>query len=81
MKGGLDIMEFSEEVKIARAMLGISQEKLAKGLDLSFSTINRWENGHSKPNKLTKKAFRDYCVSNGIQIDNHIVEEKGIINV
>jgi len=30
----------------------ISQEKLAEKLGVSFSTVNRWLNGHSKPNKI-----------------------------
>jgi len=30
----------------------ITQEKLAEMLGVSFSTVNRWFNGHSKPNKI-----------------------------
>lgn len=32
----------------------ISQQKLADMLEVSFSTINRWLNGKSKPNKMQK---------------------------
>jgi len=30
----------------------ISQEQLAQKLDVAFSTVNRWLNGKSKPNKI-----------------------------
>jgi DNA-binding transcriptional regulator YiaG len=30
----------------------VSQEVLAKKLDVAFSTVNRWLNGKSKPNKI-----------------------------
>ena len=40
-------MSFAEKVKEARKQLNISQEKLAAKLGVSFSTVNRWEKGHS----------------------------------
>ena len=30
----------------------ISQEQLAERLDVAFSTVNRWLNGKSQPNKI-----------------------------
>ena len=30
----------------------IPQEKLAKDLEVAFSTVNRWFNGKSNPNKI-----------------------------
>jgi len=30
----------------------ISQEELAEKLDVAFSTVNRWLNNKSKPNKI-----------------------------
>ncbi|MBU2539545.1 helix-turn-helix domain-containing protein [Patescibacteria group bacterium] len=32
----------------------ISQESLAKKLGVAFSTVNRWLNGKTKPNKIQK---------------------------
>lgn len=61
-------MEFNELVKDARDKLGMSQEDLARVLNLSFATINRWENGKTHPNKLTKTVFLEFCVSKGIEI-------------
>ena len=30
----------------------ISQQKLAETLGVTFVTVNRWLNGHAKPNKI-----------------------------
>lgn len=32
----------------------ISQESLAKKLGVAYSTVNRWLNGKTKPNKIQK---------------------------
>ena len=44
----------------------MSQQALAKKLDVSFATINRWENGKSLPQKLTLYRFEKFCEENGI---------------
>lgn len=36
----------------ARQRLGLSQEKLAAKLGVSFQSVNRWENGKAKPLSL-----------------------------
>lgn len=59
-------MEFPEQVKFVRTKLNLSQMDLAKALNVSFATINRWENGKSKPNPLALKAFGDFCDSSFI---------------
>ena len=61
-------MNFSETVKIVRKQLGLSQQQLATALNLSFSTINRWENGHVVPSNIAQKAFISYCEDNFIDI-------------
>ena len=53
---------FAEIVKLVRQKLGLSQEELAQELGVSFSTINRWENGKTVPFKLARKQFEDFCV-------------------
>lgn len=42
-----------------RQTLGLTQEKLAQKLGVSFPTINRWENGRSKPSPLAMKQIKD----------------------
>ena len=40
------------ELKKLRQMRGWSQEDLARELGVSFATVNRWENGKTKPSRL-----------------------------
>ena len=63
-------MEFSRIVKIVREKTGMSQEDLARALNVSFATINRWENGKTHPNKLTQNVFYDFCRQQGLNIEN-----------
>ncbi|WP_146439935.1 helix-turn-helix domain-containing protein [Crateriforma conspicua] len=44
-------------VKSLRELLGLSQEKLAAKLGVTFSSVNRWENGHTKPSPLAMKQI------------------------
>ncbi|MBW4520407.1 MAG: helix-turn-helix domain-containing protein [Scytolyngbya sp. HA4215-MV1] len=48
----LDIADLIREL---RQQLGLSQEKLAAKLGVSFRTVNRWENGHAVPSSLALK--------------------------
>lgn len=56
-------MEFGSIVKRVRKELGLSQEQLARELSISFSTVNRWENGKSKPSQMAKELFFSFCTS------------------
>jgi transcriptional regulator with XRE-family HTH domain len=61
-------MTFGEKVKYARKKAFLSQEAMAKELGVSFSTLNRWENGKStEPNYAAQKAFHEFCVKNNIK--------------
>lgn len=44
-------------VKI-RKQLDLSQEQLARELGVSFTTVNRWEKGKTKPSPLATKALQ-----------------------
>jgi len=41
-----------KQLEIYRLKNKISQEELAKKLDVAFSTVNRWLNGKAKPSKI-----------------------------
>ncbi|MFC1799459.1 helix-turn-helix transcriptional regulator [Candidatus Eisenbacteria bacterium] len=49
MKKEMDLIEQLEEYRLKNRM---SQEKLARKLDVSFQTVNRWLNRLSKPSKI-----------------------------
>ena len=42
----------SEMIKKLRKQLGLTQEQFAAKLGVTFSTVNRWEAGRSKPSPL-----------------------------
>ena len=70
-----EIMEFRMIIKCVRHELGLSQEQLARELNISFSTINRWENGKSRPSPMAKELFYSFCASKNIDINSFMKGE------
>ncbi|MBU4122025.1 MAG: helix-turn-helix domain-containing protein, partial [Proteobacteria bacterium] len=50
--------DYPEHIKQLRAGLGLTQQSLAKALGVSFATVNRWENGQTKPSQLSWNQLR-----------------------
>ncbi|MBE9011254.1 helix-turn-helix transcriptional regulator [Pseudanabaenaceae cyanobacterium LEGE 13415] len=50
-----------------RQRLGISQEKLAAQLGVSFQTINRWENQRVKPSAMAEQLIKQRLLQMGEQ--------------
>ena len=46
-------------VREIRERTGLTQEKLAAALGVTFPTINRWENGHTRPSPLALMQIRE----------------------
>lgn len=46
-------------VRELRRKLGLTQEKFAAKLGVSFTTLNRWENGRTKPSPLAIQKLED----------------------
>lgn len=69
-------MMFHEIIRSIRKQLGITQEQLAHELNVSFSTINRWENGHTVPKKLVVVYLIEFCRQNAISRELIIELEK-----
>lgn len=70
---GGPIVTFSEFVISVRKNLNLSQKQLAAAINVSYSTINRWENGHVAPSNLATKSFLDFCENNFIDIPNGLL--------
>ena len=66
-------MKYSDILKQIRIQQNYTQEQLARELNVSFSTINRWENGHTEPSGLAKMRLLEYCKKNCI--DNGVLIE------
>ena len=50
--------DIAAELKIIRQLHGWSQEDLARELGVSFATVNRWENGKTKPSRLAQDKIK-----------------------
>ena len=62
-------MSFSNDIKAVRQKSLLSQEAFAQTLGVSFTTVNRWETGKSKPSYKTMKLIDDFCKANNIDFD------------
>ena len=54
-------MTYSEEIKRLRQKCFLSQEAFARELNVSLSSVNRWEGGKSKPNMAAMKKIKEFC--------------------
>ena len=54
-------------IREVRGRLGLTQEKFAARLGVTLPTINRWENGRTKPSPLAVRTLRDLVASMGAE--------------
>lgn len=59
-------MDFADKVKHIRKMMNLTQTALAKRLNVSFATVNRWENKTFNPSALAQKVIDEFCKQEGI---------------
>lgn len=59
--------DISRLVRDLRERTGLTQEKFAARLGVTFPTINRWENGRAKPSPLALKQIEDLLQNLGEQ--------------
>lgn len=66
-----------------RNRLNASQEDLARMIGISYATVNRWENGHSQPNKATQLRLYDICKERKVDLEDIIQKkiEKSAANI
>ena len=64
-------------IRELRIRLGMTQEEFAHAVAVTFSTVNRWENGHAKPSKLARRAIESLAAvrSNGQASSSQTIEE------
>jgi transcriptional regulator with XRE-family HTH domain len=46
-------------VRELRLLMGLTQEQFAAELGVTYSSINRWENGRSKPSPLAMQKIEE----------------------
>ena len=54
-------MSLSEVLKVTRQKAFMTQEAFANEIHVTSATINRWENGRSKPNLTAMKNLKKFC--------------------
>ncbi len=62
MNAQADIPRLVREI---RKRTGLTQEKFAAKLGVTFPTINRWENGRAKPSPLAMQRIEELLRSMG----------------
>ena len=55
-------------IKQIRDYLNLSQAELAERLNVTFATVNRWENDRAFPNKLAQTKIYDICKENDVPV-------------
>lgn len=55
-------------IKKIREYLNMSQQEFADKINVSFATVNRWENAHAIPNKLAQTQIYDLCKEKDVPV-------------
>ncbi|MEE9542976.1 MAG: PilZ domain-containing protein [Thermodesulfobacteriota bacterium] len=50
----------AKDIKKIRLLLGLSQERLARELGVSFCTVNRWEKGRTTPSPMAVEKLKRF---------------------
>ncbi len=61
-------------IKQIRAYLNMSQTEFAEQLNVTFQTVNRWENGRALPNKLAQSKMFDLCREKQVPVYDMILK-------
>lgn len=64
-----------EIIRKIREHMKISQQELAEYMNVSFATINRWENNYAVPARSAQNRLFEYCIKNEIPLIDFIHEK------
>jgi len=73
IKRGDDIMQ--DLIKKIRSHMDMNQTEFAELLNVTFATVNRWENGRALPNKLAQDKIYDLCKEYGVPVYDMVLEK------
>jgi putative transcriptional regulator len=51
--------DLADKIRELRSKLGMTQEQFAAKVGVTFSTVNRWESGKSKPSPLAMRQIQE----------------------
>lgn len=63
-------INYPDAIVRLRAKLNISQTELAELLGVSFTSINRWENGKYEPTKIAKIKLQELFQKYSIKLED-----------
>jgi len=66
----LERAAFAAKVRVARAILGISQDQLAQHVGLTQKSVHRIEQGTVEPKLRTILTIQQFCCDNGISFED-----------
>lgn len=67
--------DMKELIKDIRSYLNMSQQEFADKLSVTFTSVNRWENGHALPNKLAQIKLSEFCDENNVPVYEMILSK------
>lgn len=62
-------------IKKIRSNLNRNQTEFAELLNITFATVNRWENGRAVPNKLAQSKMYELCKEYNIPVYDMVMEK------
>jgi len=66
------MMKPSEIIKKIRNEVGLTQEEFAHAISSTMTTVNRWENDKSTPNRMAKALLIAFCENK--KLDKALIE-------
>ncbi|AVH74427.1 helix-turn-helix domain-containing protein [Nostoc sp. 'Lobaria pulmonaria (5183) cyanobiont'] len=66
--------EVGQIIRDLRLLAGLTQEQYAATLGVTYTTINRWENGRSKPSPLAMEKIEGMLEEMGAQGQDLLVK-------
>lgn len=62
-------------IKKIRTYVSMNQTEFAEQLNVTYATVNRWENGHALPNKLAQDKMYDFCRKNKVPVYEFLMKK------
>ncbi len=62
-------------IKKIRIYMNMNQTEFADSLNVTFATVNRWENGHALPNKLAQDKIYALCKEHNVPVNDMVMEK------
>ena len=72
--GGMEII-MQDLIKKIRSHMNMNQTEFAELLNVTFATVNRWQNGRALPNKLAQDKIYHLCKEYDVPVYDMVLEK------